>query len=45
MHNVTLIMNPFEGFLVGEFFGSSKCLQYMFKIWLANGELVQKDEG
>ncbi|CAN4115336.1 unnamed protein product [Withania somnifera] len=45
MHYVSLFKYPFEGFLINEFSGSGKCLQYMFGMCLATGEQVPKEEG
>ncbi|MCD7456169.1 ATP-binding cassette sub- G member 5 [Datura stramonium] len=45
MHYVSLFKYPFEGFLINEFSGSGKCLQYMFGMCLASGEQVLKEEG
>lgn len=45
MHYVSLFKYPFEGFLINEFSGSGKCLQYMFGMCLASGEQVLKQEG
>ncbi|CAN4105533.1 unnamed protein product [Withania somnifera] len=45
MHYVSLFKYPFEGFLINEFSGSGKCLQYMFGMCLATGEQVLKEEG
>ncbi|TMX03493.1 hypothetical protein EJD97_015913 [Solanum chilense] len=45
MHYVSLFKYPFEGFLINEFSGSGKCLQYMFGMCLASGDQVLKDEG
>ncbi|KAJ8540209.1 hypothetical protein K7X08_030128 [Anisodus acutangulus] len=45
MHYMSLFKYPFEGFLINEFSGSGKCLQYMFGMCLASGEQVLKEEG
>ncbi|XP_016451309.1 ABC transporter G family member 5-like [Nicotiana tabacum] len=45
MHYISLFKYPFEGFLINEFSGSGKCLQYMFGMCLARGDQVLKKEG
>ncbi|KAK4741327.1 hypothetical protein SAY87_024915 [Trapa incisa] len=45
MHYVSLFKYPFEGFLINEFSGSGKCLQYMFGTCMVTGEDILREEG
>ncbi|CAL9168458.1 ABC transporter G family member 5-like [Musa acuminata AAA Group] len=45
MHYVSLFKYPFEGFLVNEFSGSGKCLEYGFGVCLLRGDDVLRKEG
>ncbi|OVA03637.1 ABC transporter-like [Macleaya cordata] len=45
MHYISLFKYPFEGFLINEFSGSGKCLEYMFGACVVSGEDVLKEEG
>ncbi|XP_057492766.1 ABC transporter G family member 5-like [Actinidia eriantha] len=45
MHYISLFKYPFEGFLINEFSGSGKCLQYMFGSCAVSGEDVLREEG
>lgn len=45
MHYISLFKYPFEGFLINEFSGSNKCLEYMFGECAISGEDVLKEEG
>uniref|UniRef100_A0A5B6YUT4 Putative ABC transporter G family member 5 n=1 Tax=Davidia involucrata TaxID=16924 RepID=A0A5B6YUT4_DAVIN len=45
MHYISLFKYPFEGFLVNEFAGSGKCLDYMFGTCVVSGEDVLREEG
>lgn len=45
MHYISLFKYPFEGFLINEFSGSNKCLQYMFGKCMVSGEKLIREEG
>lgn len=45
MHYVSLFKYPFEGFLINEFSGSGKCLEYVFGKCLVSGEDILREEG
>ncbi|KAK3002731.1 hypothetical protein RJ639_018425 [Escallonia herrerae] len=45
MHYISLFKYPFEGFLLNEFSGSGKCLDYMFGACVVSGEDVLREEG
>ncbi|KAJ8765342.1 hypothetical protein K2173_012039 [Erythroxylum novogranatense] len=45
MHYISLFKYPFEGFLINEFSGSGKCLQYMMGACIVSAEDVLKEEG
>ncbi|GFY91297.1 ABC-2 type transporter family protein [Actinidia rufa] len=45
MHYISLFKYPFEGFLINEFSGAGKCLQYMFGSCAVSGEDVLREEG
>ncbi|XP_010260431.1 PREDICTED: ABC transporter G family member 5-like [Nelumbo nucifera] len=45
MHYISLFKYPFEGFLLNEFSGSGKCLDYMFGTCVISGEDVLREEG
>ncbi|KAF8411714.1 hypothetical protein HHK36_004272 [Tetracentron sinense] len=45
MHYTSLFKYPFEGFLINEFSGSGKCLDYMFGKCVVSGEAVLREEG
>ncbi|PSS26618.1 ABC transporter G family member 5 like [Actinidia chinensis var. chinensis] len=45
MHYISLFKYPFEGFLINEFSGAGKCLQYMFGTCAVSGEDVLREEG
>ncbi|RWR90219.1 ABC transporter-like protein [Cinnamomum micranthum f. kanehirae] len=45
MHYISLFKYPFEGFLVNEFSGSDKCLEYRGEICLLNGQDLLREEG
>ncbi|KAF8377093.1 hypothetical protein HHK36_030466 [Tetracentron sinense] len=45
MHYISLFKYPFEGFLINEFSGSGKCLDYMFGACVVSGEDVLREEG
>ncbi|XP_059625102.1 ABC transporter G family member 5 [Cornus florida] len=45
MHYVSLFKYPFEGFLINEFSGSGKCLDYAFGTCVMGGEDVLREEG
>lgn len=45
MHYISLFKYPFEGFLINEFSGSGKCLEYMFGKCVVSGEQVLREEG
>uniref|UniRef100_A0A7N0TSY3 ABC transporter domain-containing protein n=1 Tax=Kalanchoe fedtschenkoi TaxID=63787 RepID=A0A7N0TSY3_KALFE len=45
MHYISLFKYPFEGFLINEFSGSGKCLEYMFGACAVDGEDVLHEEG
>ncbi|CAN6681605.1 unnamed protein product [Malus baccata var. baccata] len=45
MHYISLFKYPFEGFLINEFSGSDKCLEYFFGRCMVTGEEVLRDEG
>lgn len=45
MHYISLFKYPFEGFLVNEFSGSEKCLEYRGEICLINGQDLLREEG
>lgn len=45
MHYISLFKYPFEGFLINEFSGSKKCLQYMFGKCVVSGEKLIREEG
>ncbi|KAF6170511.1 hypothetical protein GIB67_031919 [Kingdonia uniflora] len=44
MHYISLFKYPFEGFLINEFSGSKKCLNYMLGECVLRGEDVLKQE-
>ncbi|KAL5982711.1 ATP-binding cassette sub- G member 5 [Asimina triloba] len=45
MHYLSLFKYPFEGFLVNEFSGSEKCLEYFGRVCVMDGEDVLKEQG
>ncbi|KAL5704462.1 ATP-binding cassette sub- G member 5 [Ranunculus cassubicifolius] len=45
MHYISLFKYPFEGFLINEFSGAGKCLDYMFGACIVSGEDVLKEVG
>ncbi|CAK9158608.1 unnamed protein product [Ilex paraguariensis] len=45
MHYISLFKYPFEGFLINEFSGSGKCLEYMLGACVVRGEDVLKEVG
>ncbi|KAH6765464.1 ABC-2 type transporter family protein [Perilla frutescens var. hirtella] len=45
MHYISLFKYPFEGFLINEFAGSDKCLEYLFGACVVRGEDVLREEG
>ncbi|XP_058186952.1 ABC transporter G family member 5 [Rhododendron vialii] len=45
MHYVSLFKYPFEGFLINEFSGAGKCLQFMFGACAVSGEDMLREEG
>ncbi|XP_058097384.1 ABC transporter G family member 5 [Magnolia sinica] len=45
MHYLSLFKYPFEGFLVNEFCGSGKCLEYLGEVCVMSGEDVLREEG
>ncbi|KAK9096245.1 hypothetical protein Sjap_021742 [Stephania japonica] len=45
MHYISLFKYPFEGFLINEFSGTGKCLDYMFGACIVSGEDVLREEG
>lgn len=45
MHYISLFKYPFEGFLINEFSGPGKCLDYMFGTCVVKGEDVLREEG
>lgn len=45
MHYISLFKYPFEGFLVNEFAGSDKCLEYRGEFCLLNGQDLLREEG
>ncbi|PIA47517.1 hypothetical protein AQUCO_01400271v1 [Aquilegia coerulea] len=45
MHYISLFKYPFEGFLINEFSGSGKCLDYMLGGCIMSAEDVLKEEG
>ncbi|KAH7861024.1 hypothetical protein Vadar_020721 [Vaccinium darrowii] len=45
MHYLSLFKYPFEGFLINEFSGAGKCLQYMFGVCAVSGEDVLREAG
>ncbi|GAA0174126.1 hypothetical protein Leryth_002965 [Lithospermum erythrorhizon] len=45
MHYISLFKYPFEGFLINEFSGSSKCIDFMFGKCIVTGEDMLREEG
>lgn len=45
MHYISLFKYPFEGFLINEFSGNGKCLEYMFGGCVVSGEDLLREEG
>ncbi|XP_043721818.1 ABC transporter G family member 5-like [Telopea speciosissima] len=45
MHYISLFKYPFEGFLINEFSGKGKCLEYLLGECVMNAENVMREEG
>ncbi|XP_043698133.1 ABC transporter G family member 5-like [Telopea speciosissima] len=45
IHYISLFKYPFEGFLINEFSGKGKCLEYMFGECVMSAEDVMREEG
>lgn len=45
MHYISLFKYPFEGFLINEFSGEGKCLEYGFGVCLLRGDDVLRQQG